>query len=225
MPGFRPGKVPLSVVKTRFGEQARGEAIKIALDEGARQAIEGNDLKLASQPKVDIKTYEDNKDLEASLACEIMPVINVPNIAELVIEKPRIESDPKEIDDALSRLADENRQTVALAKPRAEKVGDVLNIDFVGRINGEPFEGGAAEGHALELGSNSFIPGFEDGLVGTKIDETRNVSVTFPEDYQAAHLAGKLALFEVTVKNIKKKWTLQLMIIWQSASVLKILTG
>ncbi len=205
MPGFRPGKVPLSVVKTRFGEQARGEAIKIALDEGARQAIEGNDLKLASQPKVDIKTYEDNKDLEASLACEIMPVINVPNIAELVIEKPSIESDPKEIDDALSRLADENRQTVALAKPRAAKVGDVLNIDFVGRIEGEAFEGGAAEGHALELGSNSFIPGFEDGLVGTKKDETRNVSVTFPEDYQAAHLAGKLAVFEVIVRDIQEK--------------------
>ena len=208
MPGFRPGKVPLSVVKTRFGEQARGEAIKIALDEGARQAIEGNDLKLASQPKVDIKTYEDNKDLEASLACEIMPVINIPNIAELAIEKPRIESDPKEIDDALSRLADENRQTVALAKPRAAKVGDVLNIDFVGRIDGEAFEGGGAEGHALELGSNSFIPGFEDGLVGAKKHEIRNVSVTFPEDYQAAHLAGKLAVFEVIVRDIRKKQTL-----------------
>ena len=205
MPGFRPGKVPLSVVKTRFGEQARGEAIKIALDEGARQAIEGNDLKLASQPKVDIKTYEDNKDLEASLACEIMPVINLPNIAELEIEKPRIENDPKEIDDALSRLADENRQTVPLAAPRAAKAGDVLNIDFVGRIDGEAFEGGGAEGHALELGSNSFIPGFEDGLVGTKKDEMRNVSVTFPEDYQAAHLAGKLAVFEVTVRDIQEK--------------------
>ena len=205
IPGFRPGKVPLSVVKTRFGDQARGEAIKIALDEGARQAIEGNDLKLASQPKVDIKSYEDNKDLEASLACEIMPVINVPNLGELVIEKPRMESDPKEIDDALIRLADENRQTIALAKPRAARVGDVLTINFVGRIDGEAFEGGAAEGHTLELGSNSFIPGFEDGLVGAKIDETRNVSVTFPEEYQAAHLAGKLAVFEVIVRDVQEK--------------------
>ncbi len=205
LPGFRPGKVPLSVVKTRFGDQARGEAIKVALDEGARQAIEGNDLKLASQPKVDIKSYEDDKDLEASLACEIMPVITVPNLAKLAIEKPSIQSDPKEIDDALNRLADENRQTVALAKPRAAKVGDVLTIDFIGRIDGEAFEGGAAEGHVLELGSNSFIPGFEDGLVGTNIDEIRNVPVTFPEEYQAAHLAGKLALFEVTVKNIQEK--------------------
>jgi len=205
MPGFRPGKVPLSVVKTRFGDQARGEAIKTALDEGARQAIEDNDLKLASQPKVDIKSYEENKDLEASLACEIMPAITVPDLAKLAIEKPRIESDSQEIDDALSRIADENRPTVELAKPRAAKLGDVVTIDFVGRVDGEAFEGGAAEGHALELGSNSFIPGFEDGLVGAKTDESRDVPVTFPEDYQAAHLAGKLAVFEVTVKDIQEK--------------------
>ena len=205
LPGFRPGKVPLSVVKTRFGEQARGEAIKTALDEGARQAVEGNDLKLASQPKVDIKAYEENKDLEASLACEIMPAITVPNLAKLAVEKPRIESEPTEIEDALSRMADENRPTVALAKPRAAKLGDVVTIDFVGRIDGEAFEGGTAEGHALELGSNSFIPGFEDGLVGVKIDENRDVPVTFPEDYQAAHLAGKLAVFEVTVRDIQEK--------------------
>ena len=205
MPGFRPGKVPLSVVKTRFGDQARGEAIKIALDEGTRQAIEGNDLKLASQPKVDITAYEDDKDLEASLACEIMPVIIVPNLTELKIDKPRIESDLKEIDDALTRIADENRPTVALSKPRAAKFGDVTTIDFTGRVDGEAFEGGSAEGHALELGSNSFIPGFEDGLVGAKINESRDVPVTFPTDYQAAHLAGKSAVFEVTVTDIREK--------------------
>ena len=205
MPGFRPGKVPLSVVKTRFGDQARGEAIKTALDEGARQAIEGNDLKLASQPKVDIQSYEENKDLEASLACEVMPAITVPDLAKLSIEKPRMESDTQEIDEALSRIADENRPTVALAKPRAAKLGDVVTINFIGRIDGEAFEGGAADGHALELGSNSFIPGFEDGLVGAKIDENRDVPVTFPEDYQAEHLAGKLAVFEVTVTDIQEK--------------------
>ena len=205
LPGFRPGKVPLSVIKTRFGDQARGEAIKSALDEGARQAIEGNDLKLASQPKLDIKSYEENMDLEASLACEIMPAITVPDLSKLAIEKPRIESDPREVDDALSRIADENRPTVALAEPRAAMLGDVVTIDFLGRIDGEAFEGGAGEGHALELGSNSFIPGFEDGLVGARINESRDVPVTFPDDYQAAHLAGKLAVFEVTVGDIQEK--------------------
>ena len=205
MPGFRPGKVPLSLVRTKFGDQARGEAIKTALDEGTRQAIEGNDLKLASQPRVDIKSFEENKDLEATLACELMPLITVPDLAKISIERPRIENDLKEIDEALGRVADENRPTVALTKPRAAKVGDVVKIDFIGRIDGEAFEGGAADGHALELGSNSFIPGFEEGLVGVKMGEKREVSVTFPEDYQAEHLAGKLAVFDVTVTDIQEK--------------------
>ena len=134
-----------------------------------------------------------------------MPAITVPDLATLTIEKPRVESDPKEIDDALSHIASENRPTVALKKPRAAKLGDVVTIDFVGRIDGEAFEGGAAEGHLLELGSNSFVPGFEDGLVGAKTDESRDVPVTFPADYEAAHLAGKLALFEVTVRDIQEK--------------------
>ena len=105
----------------------------------------------------------------------------------------------------MSRIADENRPTVALAKPRAAKLGDVVTIDFVGRIQDKAFEGGAAEGHVLELGSNSFIPGFEDGLIGAKANERCDVPVTFPEDYQAAHLAGKLAVFEVTLKDIQEK--------------------
>jgi trigger factor len=205
MPGFRPGKVPISVVKSRFGEQTQGEAIKTAIDEGARQAIEGDALRLASQPKVDIKSYEEGKDLEASLACELMPSITVPDLSKMFIEKPYIENDPKQIDEALTRIANENRPTVSLSKPRAAKIGDIIVIDFKGSIDGEAFEGGAAEGHKLELGSKSFIPGFEEGLFGVKLGQTLDVPVSFPEDYQAAHLAGKLAVFEVTVKDIHEK--------------------
>ena len=165
IPGFRPGKVPLSVVKSRFGDQARGDAIKVALDEGAKQAIEGNDLRLASQPQVDIKAYDEGNDLEASLSCEVMPQISMPDLGNLNIERPTIESNPQEVEETLLRIADENRPTVPIVKERAAKLGDVVIIDFIGRIDGEAFEGGTAEGHSLELGSNSFIPGFEDGLV------------------------------------------------------------
>ena len=98
MPGFRPGKVPMSVVKSRFSDQVRGDAIKEALDEGARQAIEGNDLRLASQPQVDIKSYEDGKDLEASLACEVMPEIALPDLGKVSVDRPKIDSDPKEVE-------------------------------------------------------------------------------------------------------------------------------
>ena len=205
MPGFRPGKVPMSVVKSRFGPQVQGEAMKNALDEGARQAIENNELRLASQPSVEITSYEDGKDLEAALSCEIMPAITMPDLAKLDIERPTLEAGEAEIDEALKNIADSNRPTVEVTAKRAAKAGDVVVIDFIGRIDGEAFEGGAAEGHSLELGSNSFIPGFEDGLVGAKAGETRDVNVSFPEEYQAAHLAGKPAVFEVTVKELREK--------------------
>ncbi len=205
MPGFRPGKVPMSVVKSRFGPQVHGDAMKNALDEGARQAIENNELRLASQPSVEITSYEDGKDLEAALSCEIMPAIIVPDLAKLDIERPTLEAGEAEIDEALKNIADSNRPTVEVTAKRAATAGDVVVIDFIGRIDGEAFEGGAAEGHSLELGSNSFIPGFEDGLVGVKVGETRDVNVSFPEDYQAAHLAGKPAVFEVTVKELREK--------------------
>ena len=205
MPGFRPGKVPMSVVKSRFSDQVRGDAIKAALDEGARQAIEGNDLRLASQPQVDIKSYEDGKDLEASLACEVMPAITIPDLGKVSVDRPKIDSDPKEVEETLGRIADENRPTAPIAKARAAKSGDVAMIDFIGRIDGEAFEGGTAEGHSLEIGSNSFIPGFEEGLVGAKPGTTIDVPVTFPDDYQAAHLAGKLAVFEVKVNELHEK--------------------
>ena len=205
IPGFRPGKVPMSVVKSRFGDQVRGDAIKVALDEGAKQAIEGNNLRLASQPQVDIKAYDEGNDLEASLSCEVMPKISMPDLGKLNIERPTIESNPQEIEETLARIADENRPTVPITKERAAKTGDVAIIDFIGRIDGEAFEGGTAEGHSLELGSNSFIPGFEDGLVGARAGETLDVSVPFPEDYQAAHLAGKRAVFEVKMNALHEK--------------------
>ena len=204
MPGFRPGKVPMSVVKSRFGGQVQGEALKNALDEGARRAIEDHELRLASQPSVEITSYEDGKDMEASLSCEVMPDINMPDLGALKIEKPTLAAGDAEIDEALTNIADGNRPTIAVTGKRAAKSGDVVVIDFVGRIDGEAFEGGSAEGHSLELGSNSFIPGFEDGLIGVKVGETRDVEVTFPEDYQAAHLAGKLTVFEVTVNELRE---------------------
>ncbi len=205
MPGFRPGKVPMSVVKSRFGPQVQGEALKNALDEGARQAIEDNELRLASQPSVDIKAYDEGKDLEAALSCEIMPEISMPDLAALKIEKPMLEAGKAEVDEALNNIADANRPTIEVTSKRAAKDGDVVVIDFVGRIDGEAFEGGAAEGHSLELGSASFIPGFEEGLIDAKSGETRDVTVNFPEDYQATHLAGKPAVFEVTVKELREK--------------------
>ena len=205
LPGFRPGKVPISVVKARYGEQSKGEVIQTMLDEAAREAIETNDLNLASQPSIDITAYEDGSDLEASLKCEILPKIELPDISNLSIERPTLPLDETEVDKTMQRLASENSPTVEAKKGYKAALGDVVLIDFEGSIDGVPFEGGAAQDHSLELGSNSFIPGFEDGLIGVKAGGKTNIDVTFPEDYQAAHLAGKQSVFAITVKEVRTK--------------------
>ena len=205
MPGFRPGKVPLSVVKARFGDQVKGEVIRTSLDDAAKQTIEEQKLQLASQPKMDITSFEDGNDLVAKLTAEIMPEIILPDLSSLAVDRPVLPEDEAGIDETLQRLADENRPTTKVEKKRKAKLGDVVLIDFTGRIDGEAFEGGAAQDHMLELGSNSFIPGFEDGLVGAEAGQTVDVKVSFPEEYQAAHLAGKEAVFECPVKEIHEK--------------------
>ncbi len=205
MPGFRPGKVPLSVVKTRFGDQSKGEVIQAMLDEAAREAIDENDLNLASQPSLDITAYEDGKNLEAKLKCEVLPDIDLPNITEMSIERPTLPLDEKEVTDTMQRLAQENSPTEKAKKGHKAVLGDVVIIDFEGSIDGVPFEGGAAKGHSLELGSNSFIPGFEEGLLGSKAGDTKNVDVPFPENYQASHLAGKQAVFAVSINEVRIK--------------------
>ena len=205
MPGFRPGKVPMTVVKARFGDQVKGEVIRGELDNGAREAVEKNDLKLASQPRLDIVSYEDGQDLVAKLMVEVMPQIDIPDLAAIAVERPTLPANDDEINETMNRLADENRPTQKVEKARKAKMGDVVLIDFTGRIDGVAFEGGSASDHMLELGSNSFIPGFEEGLVGASVGETIDVKVSFPADYQAEHLAGKEAVFECPVKEIHEK--------------------
>jgi trigger factor len=205
MPGFRPGKVPMTVVKARFGDQVKGEVIRGELDNGAREAVEKNELKLANQPRLDIVSYEDGQDLIAKLIVEVMPQIEIPDLAAIAVERPTLPANDDEINETMTRLADENRPTQKVEKARKAKMGDVVLIDFTGRIDGVAFDGGSASDHMLELGSNSFIPGFEEGLVGASVGETVDVKVSFPADYQAEHLAGKEAVFECPVKEIHEK--------------------
>jgi trigger factor len=191
MPGFRPGKVPPSVVKTRYGKQVLGEVLQGALDEATRSIINDD-------------SYEEGGDLKASISLEVMPEIDPIDLSGLTVEKPSVEVDEKDVDEAVERIAEENKPTIPVEKPRAVKSGDTVVIDFVGRIDGEPFEGGSAEGHSLSIGSNTFIPGFEDGLIGAKPGTTVDVPVSFPEDYPAAHLAGKKSVFEVTIHELRE---------------------
>ena len=204
LPGFRPGKVPVSVVKNRFGKQVLGEVVRESVDIATKDTMEKNKLTPSSQPKIEIVSFEDGEDLKAKLSVEIMPDFKIPDLSNLEIIKPVVKINDKEIKDAVEKIAKENVGTSSIKKNRAAKVGDTVVIDFLGTVDGKPFEGGEAKGHNLKLGSNTFIPGFEDGLVGAITGKKTDVKVTFPEDYQAKNLAGKKANFETTINEIKE---------------------
>ena len=204
LPGFRPGKVPVSVVKNRFGKQVLGEVVRESVDAATKDTMEKNKLTASSQPKIEIVSFEEGKDLKAKLLVEIMPDFEIPDLSSLDITKPVVKVSDKDINDAVEKIAQENVGTREIAKDRPAKKGDTLVIDFIGRIDGEPFEGGEAKGHNLKLGSNTFIPGFEDALLGSLKGKTTQVKVTFPKDYQAKNLAGKDAVFETKVNEIKE---------------------
>ena len=204
LPGFRPGKVPVSVVKNRFGKQVLGEVVRESVDNATKDTMEKNKLTPSSQPKIEIVSFEEGEDLKAKLSVEVMPNFEIPDLSSLEIIKPVVKINDKEVNEAVDKIAKENVGTSTIKKDRAAKSGDTVVIDFLGTVDGKPFEGGEAKGHNLKLGSNTFIPGFEDSLVGVIKGKKTDVKVTFPEDYQAKNLAGKKANFETTITEIKE---------------------
>ncbi|MDC1356940.1 trigger factor [Pseudomonadota bacterium] len=204
LPGFRPGKVPVSVVKNRFGKQVLGEVVRESVDSATKEVMEKNKLTPSSQPKIEIVSFEDGEDLKAKLSVEIMPDFEIPDLSSLDIIKHVVKINDNEVDDAVEKIAKDNIGTSAIKKARAAKAGDTVVIDFLGTVDGKPFEGGEAKGHNLKLGSNSFIPGFEDGLIGAVKGKKIDVKVTFPDDYQAKNLAGKKANFATIINEIKE---------------------
>lgn len=204
MPGFRPGKVPVSLVRQRYGESLRGEILEKTVNESSTTAITERDLRPASQPKIEVTSFESGDDLEYSIEFDIIPEITPCDFSKIKLEKLTVSVDEKEIDEAVERLAAMQKTSAPITGNRKSKSGDVLIIDFAGKVDGELFSGGTAEDYELELGSNSFIPGFEDQLVGQKAGDKLDVNVTFPEEYGAEELANKAAVFDVTVKEIRE---------------------
>ena len=202
VPGFRPGKVPMSVLKQRYGQNVMGEVLERAVQDSSSQALQERGLRPAMQPKVEITKFEEGKDLEYTMELEIMPEFEPMDFSKLELERVEVEVPEKEVDEALERIASQRTETKPLDKARKSQKGDVLVIDFKGTVDGEAFPGMEAEDHHLELGSNAFVEGFEDQLVGLDKGETKDVEVTFPEQYVNDKLAGKEAVFNVTVKDI-----------------------
>ena len=203
MKGFRKGKVPLSLLKKQFGPRVLGEAMQESIDGALSSHLEESGDRPAMQPEVKMANddWKEGEDVEVTVAYEKLPEIPEADFSEIEIERLKVVADDAAIDEALGNLA-ETAQNFE-DKDGAADEGDQVVIDFLGKIDGEAFEGGAAEDYPLVLGSNSFIPGFEDGLKGVKAGEEKDVEVNFPDDYQAQNLAGKTAVFECKVKAVK----------------------
>lgn len=204
LPGFRPGKAPVSLLKKKYGSNVMGEVVDKVINDNIRSTIADNDLRPAMQPKVEITKFEDGGDLEYTMAVELIPEIKPMDFSKVKLTRLVAEAQDKDVEAALDRLSNVHKTAEAITSKRKSKDGDVIVIDFVGSVDGEEFPGGKAEDYPLELGSGQFIPGFEDQLVGAKVGDSLDVKVSFPENYGAAELAGKDAVFAVTVKELRE---------------------
>ncbi|KAB0269568.1 trigger factor [Microvirga brassicacearum] len=207
--GFRPGKVPVGHLRRVYGRSVMGDVVQNAVNEANRKIIEDNSLKLAFEPQVQFpenkdeieKAMDAKGDLAFTVALEVLPVFELVDLKDVTVNKPVVEVAETEVTESLERMAKQNRAF----EPKKGKAadGDRVVVDFVGRIDGTEFEGGTGQDIRVELGSNTFIPGFEEQLVGVKAGDAKLVKVSFPENYLAPHLAGKAAEFDVTVKDVE----------------------
>lgn len=198
--GFRPGKVPMNVIRQRFEADARQEAFGDLVQASFYEAIVEQKLNPAGAPAVEPKSFEKGKDLEFVAIFEVFPEFTVAGLESINVERLSAEVADADLDNMLEVLRKQNTRFEAVE--RAAQNDDQVNIDFVGKVDGEVFAGGSAKGTPLVLGSGRMIPGFEEGLVGAKAGEERVVNVTFPEDYQNLDLAGKAAEFTITVNSV-----------------------
>ncbi|MDQ1899812.1 trigger factor [Paracoccus sp. WLY502] len=206
MKGFRKGKVPMAMLKKQFGQRIMGDAMQEAIDGALKNHLDTSGDRPATQPKVEMQngeTWKEGDDVVVNVSYEALPAIPEVDLSSLTLEKLSVPAEEAAINEALENLAKSAQSFEDRKKGSKAKDGDQVVIDFKGFVDGEAFEGGAGEDYPLVLGSNSFIPGFEDQLVGAKADEDVTVNVKFPDQYGAPHLAGKDATFECKVKAVK----------------------
>ena len=204
MPGFRPGKVPVSLLRKKYGPSVTGEVLERTVNDSSQRAMSERGLRPAMQPKIEITTFEDGADLEYTMAFELMPEIEPLDFSEIKLEQMVAAADETKVEDTLRRMSKLHGTTEPITANRKSKDGDVLLVDFVGTVDGKEFSGGKAESYLLELGSGGFIPGFEDQLVGVSTGDKVKVEITFPKTYGASDLAGRDASFDVDVRELRE---------------------
>ena len=209
--GFRPGKVPTAHLRKLYGRSVMADVVQNAVNEANRKIVEDNGLRLALEPKIEMsldqseveKALDARGDLDFTVALEVMPKFELADLSDIAVTRSVAAVSDEDLDAAVTRMATQNRPFAAKEDGGVVAEGDRVKVDFVGRIDGEEFQGGTAQDIQVEIGSGSFIPGFEEQLIGQKVGENRPVKVSFPENYGAAELAGKAAEFDVTVKSIE----------------------
>ena len=205
IPGFRKGKVPKMIIEQNYGVQVfYDEAINIMLQDIYPKALEELDLKVVDQPDVDVKDFKENEKINFTFEVEVVPEFELPNFEEMEVEDIKEEFDKEVVTNEIERLRNENAR-YTIIEDRKTKKGDIVKLDFKGYVNNEAFQGGEAKDYELEIGSNSFIPGFEDQLIDRAIGEEFDVNVKFPEEYHAEDLKGKDAKFICKINEIKVK--------------------
>jgi trigger factor len=204
MPGFRPGKVPANLIRKMHGDALQRDALTGAVQDGVQQLLEQQKLRPAMQPQVELdETYQPGKDAEVRVQLEALPEVSAPNIEGLKLERLIVEPDEKAVDEQIEQLVRSNKSWKDAPKAHKAETGDLVVMDFEGKVAGKVFEGGKGEDMSIEIGSGRLIPGFEEQLVGAKAGDQREVNVDFPKDYPAENLKGKKATFDVTVKQVK----------------------
>ncbi|MFT8807082.1 trigger factor [Gluconobacter sp.] len=205
LPGFRPGKVPATLVKQRYGESVNAELLEEAVNDATAKLFEEQKIRPAMQPKVEVvSAIEDGKDLEFKVETEVLPEIEVPDLSGLKLTRLGAKVGEETVDKALNDVARRSRKFETIEEDRPAAQGDILCVDFVGKLDGTPFDGGTADDVNVEIGGEGFIPGFAEQMQGMKAGEERVINVTFPADYQAVELAGKAVTFDVKAKSLKK---------------------
>ena len=204
MPGFRPGKVPPNLIRKMHGEAIQQDALNTAVQESVQQLLQEQNVRPALQPQVALKDdYKPGQDAEVEVRVEALPDVPEPQTSGLKLERLTVDVDDSAVDEQIKQLASQSKGWNDAPKKHAAANGDLVVIDFAGRVDGELFEGGSGEGMSVELGSAQLIPGFEDQLIGAKAGDKRAVNVTFPEDYPSEKVKGKPAAFDVTVTAVK----------------------
>ncbi len=204
LPGFRPGKVPPNIVRQRYGAAIMAEILEQSVNDATRQVLTDRGLRPAGQPKVDVTQVDEKQDLQFNVEVELLPDITMPDFAAIDLVRYRSEPTDEAVEKALAEIANRQEGREPVTEDRGARAGDTLTVDFVGKVDGEPFAGGTGTDMPVKLGGPGFIPGFSEGMEGMKPGEQRTIDVTFPAEYHAPDLAGKAATFDLTAKSLEQ---------------------